>query len=55
VFHAPTIEDTRPALKLPPCFCNYPIPFTTTLFGTVGVGMATLLYGLFQSLLTIDN
>ena len=50
VFHAPTIEDTRPALNLPSCCMNYRIGLTTTLFGTITTVMATSLYSLFKSL-----
>ena len=51
VIHAPTIEDTRPALNLPSCCMNYRIGLTTTLFGTIMTVMATSLFSLLKSLM----
>ena len=50
VIHAPTIEDTRPALNLPSCCMHYRIGLTTTLFGTIMTVMATSLFSLLKSL-----
>lgn len=49
--HAPTIEDTRPALNLPSCCFDYRIGLTTTLFGTVMAMLATTLFSLGKSIL----
>ena len=51
VIHAPTIEDTRPALNLPSCCLNYRIGLTTTLFGTIMTLLATSLFSLGKSVL----
>lgn len=49
VIHAPTIEDTRPALNLPSCCMNYRIGLTTTLLGTIVTVMGTSLFALLKS------
>lgn len=49
--HAPTIEDTRPALNLPSCCMNYRVGLTTKLFGTIMTMLATSLFSLAKSVL----
>lgn len=50
LIHAPTIEDTRPALNLPSCCMKYRIGLTRTLLGTIATVMGTSLFTLLQSL-----
>lgn len=49
IIHAPTIEDTRPALNLPSCCMKYRIGLTTTLLGTIATVMGTSLFTLIKS------